>query len=158
MRNWIFFIIIVALGLLQVTILNYFKIFGAGPDLLLISVVLASLNFEFKWAFVLSVFPGIFKDVFAANTFGINTLLFPLWSILIVRLNKEIALDYNPICMVLTFMVSIFHNTITGLILAYSGSFIPVGVFLRIVFLQSTYTALVLPLVLWTEQRLLIYQ
>lgn len=157
MKNWIFFLIIIALGMLQVTILNYFKIFGVGPDLLLISVVIASLFFEFKWAFVLSVFAGLFKDIFGANIFGINTLLFPLWSFLIVRLNKEITIDYNFIRIVLVFIVSLLHNTITGLILIYSGNLIPLGLFLRIVSLQSIYTALVLPLILWIGQRLLIY-
>jgi len=158
MRNWIFFLIVIVLGLLQATILNYFKVFGAGPDLLLITVVVASLVFEFRWAFVLSVFAGLFKDVFGTNVFGINTLLFPLWSFLIVRLNKEITLDYNFIRMVLAFIVSILHNTITGLTLIYSGNLIPLGLFLRIVFIQSVYTAVVLPLILWIEQRLLIYQ
>jgi len=157
MKNWIFFLIIIVLGMLQVTILNYFKIFGVGPDLLLISVVIASLFFEFKWAFVLSVFAGLFKDIFGANIFGINTLLFPLWSFLIVRLNKEITIDYNFIRIALVFIVSLLHNTITGLILIYSGNLIPLGLFLRIVSLQSIYTALVLPLILWIGQRLLIY-
>jgi len=157
MKNWIFFLIIVALGMLQVTVLNYFKIFGVKPDLLLITVVIAGLFFEFKWAFVLSVFAGLFKDVFGANIFGINTLLFPLWSFLIVRLNKEITIDYNFIRIILVFIVSLLHNTITGLILIYSGNLIPLGLFLRIVSLQSIYTALVLPLILWIGQRLLIY-
>lgn len=147
MKNWIFFLIVIVLGLLQVTILNYLKIFGVKPDLLLISAVFASLVFDFKWAFVLSVFAGMFKDVFTANTFGINTLLFPLWSFLIVRLNKEITIDYNFIRMALIFIISVVHNTITGLALVYSGSFIPAGIFLGIVFPQSIYTALVLPLV-----------
>jgi rod shape-determining protein MreD len=146
MKNWIFFLIIVVLGILQVTILNYFKILGVKPDLLLISAVFASLVFEFKWAFVLSVFAGMFKDIFGASAFGINTLLFSLWSFLIVRLNKEITIDYNFIRMALIFIISVVHNTISGLVLVYSGSFIPAGLFLGIVFLQSIYTALVLPL------------
>lgn len=157
MKKWIFFVIIVALGMLQVTILNYFKIFGVKPDLLLISVVIASLFFEFKWAFILSVFAGLFKDIFGANIFGINTLLFPLWSFLIVRLNKQITIDYNFVRIALIFIISLLHNTITGLILIYSGNLILLGLFLRIVSLQSIYTAVVLPLILWIGQRLLIY-
>ncbi len=146
MRYWIFFLAVIVLGILQMTILDYFKVFGVKPDLLLISVVIAALVFEFKRAFILSVFAGILKDAFGANAFGINTLLFPLWSFLIIRLNKEITIDYNFIRIALVFIISLLHNTITGLILIYSGNLIPLGLFLRIVSLQSIYTALVLPL------------
>jgi len=141
-------LVVIILGLLQVIILDYFKIFGVKPDLLLISAVIASLVFEFKWAFILSLFAGLFKDVFGATTFGINTLLFALWSFLIVRLNKEITIDYNFIRMVLIFIVCLLHNTITGLIFIYLGNFIPLGIFLRIVSVGSIYTALISLLVL----------
>ena len=168
MRNWIFPFIILIFGLLQVTILDYFKVFGIKPDLLLISMVIVSLIFEFKWALALSIFAGIFKDVFVVGTFGINTLLFPLWTFLIIRLAKEIPLDNNFIRVVLIFIIAFLHSTITGLLLIYSGNFIPLGIFLRIVSIESLYTALVLPLVFkisksrlwrahlrWQEQRLL---
>jgi rod shape-determining protein MreD len=146
-RYWIFFPAIVILGVLQTTVLDFFRVFGVKPDLLLISVVIGSLVFGFKRAFILSVFAGVFKDALGVNIFGINTLLFPLWSFLIARLNREITIDYNLVRIALAFIISLIHNTITGLILIYSGSVIPPGLFLRIVFLQSVYTALILPLV-----------
>lgn len=114
---------------------------------MLISVVVISLVLEFRWAFILSAFAGVFKDVFATNIFGINTLLFPLWSFLIVRLNKEITIEHNFIRMALVFIISLLHNTVTGLALIYLGNPIPPGLFLRIVSLQPIYTALVLPLI-----------
>ncbi len=147
MKYWIYLLTIIILGILQLTFLDYFKVFGIKPDLLLISVVIASLVFEFKWAFILSLFAGLFKDVFSATTFGINTLLFPLWSFLIARLNKEITIDYNFIRMALIFIISLLHNTITGLTFIYLGNPISLGIFLRIVSVQSIYTVLLLPLV-----------
>lgn len=151
MKNLIFFLIIVILGIVQVTLLDYFKVFGVKPDLLLIGACFASLVFEFKWALVLSLFAGLFKDILGTYVFGINTLLFALWSFLIARLNKEITIDYNFIRMALVFIISLIHNTLSGLILIYLGNLIPLGLFLRIVILQSIYTALVLPLIfkLW---------
>lgn len=148
MRKWIFFFIIVLLGIVQLTVLDYFKIFNIKPDLLLICVVIASLIFELKPAMVLSVFAGIFKDAFGVvSTLPINTLLFALWSFLIVRLSKNISLDNNLMRLFLVFIVTILHNTITGLIFIYSGKLVPLGIFLRIVSIEAIYTALILPLV-----------
>lgn len=147
MRNWVFFIIIVLLGILQMTLLDYFKVFAVKPDLLLISVCFVSLVFEFKWAFILSVFAGLCKDIFATPAFGLNTLMFALWSFLIARLNKGVTIDYNFIRMALVFIICLLHNTIIGLVLIYLGNLIPLGIFLRIVIFQSIYTALVLPLI-----------
>jgi rod shape-determining protein MreD len=146
-KNIFFLFVIVILGILQVTLLDYFRVFGIRPDLLLICVVVASLVFEFKWAFILSIFAGIFKDACGVSTFGINTLLFPIWCLLIARLNREITLDNNLIHMGLVFIVTILHNIVSGMISVYSGNVIPLGIFLRIVIIESIYTALVLPLI-----------
>jgi len=149
MRKWIFFLILVILlALFQVTLLDYFKIFKVKPDLLLIGVVIASLIFDLRWSFILSILLGIFKDTFLVTTFGINTLLFPLCSFLIVKLSKEITIDDNLMRLALVFIVSIVHNTLTGLILIYLGNFIPLGIFLRTVFLSAVYTTAIFPLVI----------
>lgn len=147
MRKWFFLLLIVILGLLQVTLLDYFKIFGVKPDLLLIGVVMVSLfSFDLKWALFLSAFCGILKDVMAINPFGINTLLFPLWSFLIMRLSKKISIENNFICAVLVFIIGVSCNIITRLIFLFLGNFISMNVFLRITFLESLYTAFILPL------------
>lgn len=142
-----FVLIIIILGILQVTILDYFRIFTVRPDLLLISMVLLSLAFEFRWAFALSVFAGFFKDAFGVSYFGINTLLFGLWSFLILRLSKEITIDNNITRVVLVFIVTLIHNILTRIIFIYLGNAIPLGIFLRIVAIGSIYTAGVSPLV-----------
>ncbi len=140
MKKLLFLLLIIILGTIQLNI-------PIKPDLLLISMVLASLFFEFRWAFILSIFAGIFKDVFSAAGLGINTFLFGLWSFLIARLSKEITLDNNVTVAVLIFIVSTLHNIITGLVLIYLGSSIPIGIFLRITSIESICTVAVLPLV-----------
>lgn len=147
MKIFIFSIITIILGIVQVTILDYFKIFNIKPDFLLMSVVIVSLLFEARSALILSIFAGILKDTFAASTFGINTVLFVLWSFLIIRLTKEIPIDSNFIRAVLIFIVGVLHNTIIGLLFIYLGNFIAVGILLRIIAIQSLYTAIVFPLV-----------
>lgn len=148
MRNWVFLLVIVTFSIFQVTILNNFRIFNVKPDLLLISVVMASLYFEFKWALLLSIFIGILKDALCINTFGINTLLFPLWAFIIIKLSKKISVDNNFIRVVFVLIITIFNIIITKLMFLFLNSFvIPLGIFIRTAFIESLYTALIFPLV-----------
>ncbi|OGX17280.1 MAG: rod shape-determining protein MreD [Omnitrophica WOR_2 bacterium RBG_13_44_8b] len=142
----IFALAILILGLLEVTVLQIFKVFHLMPDLLLIAVVTASLTLDFKTAFILSVFAGLFKDTFSANPFGINTVLFALWSFAIARLSKKISLDYDIIRLVLFSVIAIIHNIISAIVIFYSGALVPPGLVLRIVIIGSAYTAAVFPL------------
>jgi rod shape-determining protein MreD len=75
-------IITLILGVFQVTFLNYFRIFGVKPDLLLVAVVIAGLFLETRAAIIFGMFAGIFKDVFRVNAFGLNVILFSLWGFL----------------------------------------------------------------------------
>lgn len=148
MRNGFFLLIIVIFSILQVTILDNFRIFNVKPDLLLISVVIASLNFEFKWALSLSIFIGILKDALCINTFGINTLLFPLWAFIIIKLSKKISVDNNFIRAIFVFIIAIFNIIITKLVFLFLNNFvIPWGIFIRTAFIESSYTTLIFPLV-----------
>ena len=156
MKNFIFIAIIIIFGLLQATVLNYINIFNVKPDLLLISVIIASLFFEPTWAISLSIFAGILKDVFSVNAFGMHTILFFLWSFLIIKLSRKITLDDNYIKLVLIFIIAILNNIIIRLIFLFLGNFISLGLFLRITFINSLYTAFIFLLVLKFAHTLLV--
>lgn len=143
----IFFIIVNIAALLQTTVLNSFKIFNVKPDIILISIVLGSLSFELSWAIGFSIFAGILKDVFSLNAFGINTILFPIWSFLIIRLSKKITLDNGFICAASVAVITVVNNIFIKLINFYLGNTINISIFLPTLFLECLYTALVLPLV-----------
>lgn len=147
MRNWIFITIIIAFGLLQASILNCVTIFNVKPDLLLISAVTASLFFESRWAIFCSIFAGMLKDVFSVNAFGINVLLFFAWSFLVIKLSRKITIDNNYVRFALILTIVILNNIIVRLIFLFSDNFIPWGIFLRIIFIESLYTAFILPLI-----------
>jgi rod shape-determining protein MreD len=148
MKKWFLLGLILILVFLEVTILNYFRIFNAKPDLLLIVVIIVSLVFDLRWALIFSILSGVLKDIFSTNLFGINAVLFPLWSLLIIKLSKRISIDNNFISCALIFSISLFTAILTRLICAYLGKFVPLGTFFTIAFLDSLYTALVLPLML----------
>lgn len=147
MRKWLFLPILIICGIFQATVLDHLRIFGVKPDLILVGVVAASLSSDLKWALFLSIAAGILKDSLSANTFGINTLLFALWSFLIIKLSRNISLDNNFLRAALVFVVIVTNGIIIRLLYFFLGRFIPPGIFLRTLFLEALYTAAVLPLV-----------
>jgi len=155
-KKLIFISVIIILVLLEATVLNYVNIFNVKPDLLLISVIIASLFFAPGWAISLSIFAGILKDIFSVNAFGMNTILFFLWSFLIIKLSRKIIFDSNYIRLALIFIIAILNSIISRLIFLFSGNFISWGIFLRITSVESLYTALIFLLVLKFTHTLLI--
>ncbi|MBI3990850.1 MAG: rod shape-determining protein MreD [Candidatus Omnitrophica bacterium] len=155
MKKLIFFFLIIIFALLQATLLNCIDIFNIKPDLLLASVIISSLSFNPVWALSLSIFAGILKDIFSANTFGMNTILFFLWSLFIIELSRGITFDSKYIRLALIFIIAILNNIIIRLIFLFLGNLIPWGIFLRITLVESLYTALFLPLVFKFSHSLL---
>jgi rod shape-determining protein MreD len=138
---------IIILGIIQVTLLDYFKIFGVKPDLLIIAVVLISQSsLKPRYIQFFSIFCGILKDILGLNSFGINTVLFTLWSLLIIRLSKKISIDNNFTRAMLVYIICVFNSIIMRLIFLTLGKFISWGIFFRLTFLESLYSALIAPL------------
>lgn len=147
MKKWLFALIIFAILLFQLTILDYFKIFGVKPDLLLASIIIASLFFESKWVIALAVFAGILKDISGINTVGINVLLFPLWGFIVIELSKRFSIENNFIYLSFIFIITVLDSIVLRLISMFMGSLVVSWVvFLRIAFLESLYTSLISPL------------
>jgi len=149
MKKWVSLFIILAAALIQATLLDHFKIFGAKPDLLLIILVTLTgiFLFEWRWLITLAFISGIFKDIFSANVFGVNTLLFCCWTILIVRISKRISIDDNLRRAVLIFVIALLQGIATGIIAVLWGTPIAWGIFLRVTFIGAFYTLLIAPLV-----------
>jgi rod shape-determining protein MreD len=148
-----FLIFIIISGIFQATLLDYFRVLGAKPDLLLITVYISALFFDFKSVLGFSLFAGILKDSFLLSTIGFNTALFPILAILIMRIIREVSIEDNISRSLFLFVVALLSNVLSGLILVYSNGFVPLGIFLRITFLASVYTASVFPLLLKLVKR-----
>jgi rod shape-determining protein MreD len=146
-------ILTVILAFLQITILDYFKVFGVKPDLILIAVFIAVLFLDLKSALGVGLLAGVFKDVFTSNVLGFSAALFPIWVLLIANLIKRVSIEDNISRIFLLFVVALLNNVISGLVLIYSIGFLSFGIFLRITFLASAYTALILALILRIIKR-----
>jgi rod shape-determining protein MreD len=142
MRKSRYLAIIFILGILQVTVVDHFKVFGAKPDFILMAVVISSFFYDWKWALIFSLISGALKDMFTADAVAINTILSALWSFLVVQLVRRVNLDMNLIRAGLIFIVAILNACALRIFFLYSGVYVPLGIFLRTAFLGSLYTAL----------------
>ena len=87
MRIRTFFILILVSAIIELVVLEHFKIFGVQPDIVLIEVIFSALILPFRWVLIISVFAGILKDFLGLGIFGINVVLFPLYCIFIRKLS-----------------------------------------------------------------------
>lgn len=148
MKNLFYFLILASLSLLQVTAFNHLEVFSVKPDLLLGFVVVSSVLLNWKIALLFGAIAGVFKDLFGSSGFGINTFLLPLWSFLIFKLSRKIAIE-DPVALSVTAFVIVLFNDIVSRVLFFSfGRYVSPGVFLKVALLESAYTAIALPLVI----------
>lgn len=140
MKKLIFLSAIIAACLLEATVLNYFRVFNVKPNILLAASIIASLIFSANFALMFSIISGFLKDIFCSGQFGFNSLLFALWSFLVIRLSKKITLENNFIRLALILIAVILNSIATKFVFSYSGKIVPLGIFLRITFLESIYT------------------
>ncbi len=149
MKKWLSLTIILAVALLQVMLVDHFKIFGAKPDLLLITLVILAgfFLFQLRWLLTLAIIAGIFEDIFSANIFGVNTLLFCCWAILIVSISRRMSIDDNLRRAILIFAIALLQSIGTRIISVLWGNPITWGIFLRVSFLSAIYTLIVSPLI-----------
>ncbi len=145
MKKVFFISVVISLCLLQVTALNYFRFFSVKPDLLLLSVVFACLYFEPSVSLALVIMIGVFKDIFGAGPFGINTLLFPFLYYLFRVLSRKIDIENNLFLCALVFFIVVVNGILNQVIFTLWGAIIPWYVSLRTIIIESVYTTALFP-------------
>lgn len=135
-------LIIFLFALLQLTLLNNLRLFYIQPDLLFIFMIGISFSFELGWVLFLSILTGSLKDLFTASAFALNTLLFPLISFLIFRLSREMVIENVVMRALIASLALILLDIAARLINMLAGNFLSLGIFLRIMGLESLYTGL----------------
>lgn len=103
--------------ILQMTVLNYLRIFGAAPDLLLITVIFFGLFFGAGAGLESGIIAGILKDVFALDFFGINMFICALTGLLAGALNTKFSREAKSTQFVLTLSFTAF-SMISRILLA----------------------------------------
>lgn len=146
MRIRNFFILILVSAIIELVVLEHFKIFHVQPDLVLIEVVFSVLILPFRWVLIISAFAGILKDFLGLGIFGINTVLFPLYCIFIRKLSQNINMDNVFILTLVIFLAVFFRALVLRVAFLYLERIIPTGVFLDKMFSESLYVAFLVPL------------
>jgi rod shape-determining protein MreD len=143
-RNWVFLLILVIVVLVQATLLNYVRIFGVKPDLLILLVVVAAAYLNWRSVVLLSFIAGLFKDIFGSAGFGINIFLLPLLGYLVWKVSRQISID-DPIGLsAVAFLAVLLNDIASRPFYFYSGRDISLGIFMRITVIEALYTALTL--------------
>jgi rod shape-determining protein MreD len=140
-----FILLIFLFALLQVSLLPYLRFFGTKPDLFLICVVVASLYFDVESALLISLLCGVLKDILSINTFGLNTFFLPIFSFLLMKVSRKLALDDTLVLCAAVFLITFFYAVITRVVSGYLAAVIPFGGFFRIALTESLYTAMIFP-------------
>lgn len=149
MKKPILLLTFIAIALFEVGFLNYFNIFGARPNLLLICMVAVSLSFNLGWAILFSIILGLLKDTFQISPYAINFILFPMCSFFIIKLSRKMSFDTDILCALLVFVVVVLQNIAARIIFVFSSKpVMGLGLFSRLVFIEAFYTAILVPVLL----------
>ncbi len=106
-----YLIIFVAL-FLQMTVLNYVKIFGSKPDLALIAVIFFGLFLGEGGGLESGIMAGLLKDVLALDFFGINAFILGLTGFIVGFLNTKFFKESKITEFVIVFSFTAFSMSI----------------------------------------------
>lgn len=158
-EDWFLLPMVIFFGLCQATISDSLKIFNTKPDLLLICAVIPALfAFETRRVICLSAFSGILKDILGAHAIGINILIFPVSSFLVIELSKKITIYNNFIRVAVVFVVAVLNAIAVRMMLVFLHTPITGGALLRVIFLEPIYTAFISFLLLAGSKRIKLFK
>jgi len=149
-------VIILFFLILEVTLLDYVKVLGVKPDLLVILTIFFTLYLKSSLAITLAIILGLLKDSLSIDPFGINTIFFSLFSYSLVRMSKNLYRDdrVTQIILVSTILV------VTVLAKIFLFSFLKKEIFINtpvagISFIEVLYTGALSPLLFLLLRKLL---
>lgn len=142
MNKTIFFVAVVLLSLLQVSLLEYAKVLGAKPDTLFAAAIIAGLSLEPGWALAAAIFCGLLKDAFGTGPAFLNTAVFTLWALAVIQLIRKITVENRLIASAFVLIAATANCLfVRFLSYAFSGIVLSMGTLVRTAFLESLYTA-----------------
>ena len=98
--------------IIQTTVLDYIRIFGIMPNILLISVICYSFCASDLRGLVFGVLCGIFMDVTGGRIIGINTLLYTYAAFSCLWVCDKLYNNNEIIAAVFTFVISLVYGAV----------------------------------------------
>ncbi len=138
---WLIFTLIIAL-FLQVTLLNFFPVFGVKPDLVLVFVVFNAFLKGSRNGAVVGFLGGLMEDLAVGSYIGMNALALMAAGYLVGLAESKLYKDSPLIVMVLVWLSALFTQFLTYVMLFFMGVYISPGIALfRVALPSATYTA-----------------
>ncbi len=152
---WLLITILTALTL-QMTVLDYFRVAGVKPDLVLVVVVFNSFRQGSKNGALWGFAAGFLVDVFTGGYLGLNALALAAAGYLAGEAKTGLYLNSNARVATVTLAVSLAAGVLQYLLLAFSGVFVSPWPALGIIFPGAVYNTVVALLIkLFYHPRLL---
>lgn len=99
--------------IVQLTVLDYFKIFGAKPDIIIALVIFYAIFFGPGRGLEAGFVAGLLKDIFSVDIFGVNTLSLALTGYIVgifsPKLFRESISIQAMLVFVFTFISMLLH-------------------------------------------------
>jgi len=106
------YLVLLAMLFLHLTVLNYVKIFGAEPDLMLICVVFFGLFLGTSAGLEIGLIAGALKDIFALDFLGINAFIFGLVGVLAGAVSMKFSKESKMAQLIVVFSFTIFSMSL----------------------------------------------
>ncbi|MHB8156769.1 MAG: rod shape-determining protein MreD [Desulfocucumaceae bacterium] len=144
------FFLLVIMGVavfLQVTLINFFPIYGVKPDLILMLVVFNSFLRGRRWGALSGFLGGILEDMAIGSYIGMNALSLMAVGYLVGLTESKLYKDSSIIIVFLVLISSFAAQVGNYILLSFMEVYVPPGVALFWVIIPTAaYTAALVPL------------
>jgi rod shape-determining protein MreD len=121
------FLALMAALVIHMTVLGYFNIFGARPDLLLILTIFFAIFLGGRSGLQAGIAAGFLKDIFAFDVFGVNMLVLGVTGFLVGILNDKFYSQSRGTQVGLVFSFSVFSMSLHYIIASSVLRFVNLG-------------------------------
>ncbi len=127
----------------QATILSRINLFGVKPDFFLVTVALAAIFFPTREALIFALCCGCLKDILGIQSFGIHTVFFVFWTLVIRQLVKRFSFENAFFASGLFFLILAVNGIVARFALASAGIDVALGISVRIIILSACLSTVV---------------
>lgn len=138
----------VLFAIIQISALNYVRLFDVKPNILLVGVVLLALHKGSGAGLEAGVIAGLLYDLGSAGTFGVSTLSFMLCGYAVGLLGRKVYQENLVLCTLVVFIFSLANNLVYYFISSIFRDMPPfVPSIKHIILPYSFYTTLISPVI-----------
>lgn len=114
---------------IHLTVLSYFRISGARPDLILLLVIFFALFLGGRMGLEIGIAAGLLKDIFAFDIFGVNMFILGMTGLLAGALNTKFFKEARGTQVMLVFAFSIFSMVLHYILATAVLRYVNLGLF-----------------------------